>query len=146
MRYIDPAPSRPSSALGLETAVRARGRGIIILSGPSSCGKGAIAAQLRKTLHLPPENHISMGEALRETIQRAREDAAFHGDLGENFGIWPDRSIYDPEYSDEGLIEKAKTYDSELQERYEAVCYGGEAIASSECQETAQKIHQLLES
>jgi len=35
---------------------------------------------------------------------------------------------------------------AELQERYEAVCYGGEAIASSECQETAQKIHQLLES
>ncbi len=35
---------------------------------------------------------------------------------------------------------------AELQERYEAVHYGGEVIASSECQETAQKIHQLMES
>ena len=118
MRYIDPGPSRPSSALGLETRVRARGRGIIILSGPSSCGKGAIAAQLRKTLHLPSENHISMGEALRETITRARDDEGFRADLGEHYGIWPDRSIYDPEYSDEVLIEKARSYSSELDERY----------------------------
>jgi len=118
MRYIDPAPSRPSSALGLETRVRARGRGIIILSGPSSCGKGAIAAQLRETLHLPPENHISMGDALRETIQRARDDAEFSGLLGENYDIWPERCIYDSEFSDEALIEKAKSYEIELKERY----------------------------
>ncbi|MEE2829425.1 MAG: nucleoside monophosphate kinase [Myxococcota bacterium] len=118
MRYIDPAPARPSSALGLETSVRARGRGIIILSGPSSCGKGAIASQLRKTLHLPPENHISMGEALRETIRRAREDDAFLEVLPENFGIFPDRCIYDEEFSDEGLISKAESYKDELSDRY----------------------------
>ena len=120
MRYIDPAPSRPSSALGLETRVRARGRGIIILSGPSSCGKGAIAAQLRATLHLPPENHISMGDALRETIQHAREREDFRVLLGPNYDIWPDRCIYDPEFGDEALIEKAKNYHSELVDRYGA--------------------------
>jgi adenylate kinase family enzyme len=118
MRYIDPAPTRPSSALGLETRVRARGRGIIILSGPSSCGKGAIAAQLRETLHLPPENHISMGDALRETIRRAREDAEFGNLLGEHYDIWPDRCIYDSEFSDDGLIEKANSYAAELKERF----------------------------
>jgi adenylate kinase family enzyme len=98
--------------------VRARGRGIIILSGPSSCGKGAIAAQLRETLHLPPENHISMGDALRETVQRARADAEFGSLLGEHYDIWPERCIYDPEFSDAGLIEKANNYATELKERF----------------------------
>jgi len=59
-----------------------------------------------------------MGDALRETIQRARESEDFRALLGENYGIWPDRSIYDPEYSDEPLIEKARNYDDELRERY----------------------------
>ena len=68
---------RPSAALGLETTVRARGRGIIVLSGPSSCGKGAIAKSLRKTLQIPEENHLSMGDALREIIDRSRADAGF---------------------------------------------------------------------
>ncbi len=117
MRYIDPAPSRPSSALGLVVSVRAKGRGIIILSGPSSCGKGEVAKALRRTLHLPPSHHISMGEALRETINRAREDDAFRANLGEAYGIWPDRCIYD--HPDQPVAAKARTY-PELKKLYGA--------------------------
>ncbi len=114
MKYIDPAPSRPSAALGLVVRVKARGRGIIILTGPSSCGKGAIADALRRTLHLPAEDHISMGEALRRTIGRSREEADFRREMGPALDIWSDRCIYDPEYSDAALIAKAQSYESEL--------------------------------
>jgi adenylate kinase family enzyme len=118
MRYIDPAPARPSSALGLEVSVRARGRGIVILAGPSSCGKGAVAAALRRTLHLPPENHISMGEALRNTFERARKDEGFQARLGRDFGIWPDRGIFDAQHSDGALLAKARSHEAELARRF----------------------------
>jgi len=118
MSWIQPAPSRPSAALGLTVSVRARGRGIIILSGPSSCGKGVVAEALRRVLHLPKEHHVSMGDALRQTYARAREDAEFRARLGTDFGIWPDRCIYDPAHSNEALITKARQYEVELTEAY----------------------------
>jgi adenylate kinase family enzyme len=77
-----------------------------------------VAEALRKTLHLPPANHVSMGDALRGTIANAREDDDFRARLGPDFGIWPDRCIYDPQFSDEALITKARHYEVELQQRY----------------------------
>ncbi len=118
VKYIDPAPARPHAALGLSTSVRARGRGIIILSGPSSCGKGAIAEALRVTLHLPPENHISMGDALRETVSRARRDKDFLASMGERFGIYPDRQLFDPKVTDHTVVAKATSYEVELLDRF----------------------------
>ncbi|HCP45860.1 MAG TPA: hypothetical protein DIU15_07450 [Deltaproteobacteria bacterium] len=118
LKYIEPAPSRPSAALGLVTAVRARGRGIIILSGPSSCGKGAIASALRKTLQLPREDHISMGDALRSTVERARSDAEFRERLGETFNIWPEHLIFDPDHNDASVVTKARSYEVELLDRF----------------------------
>ena len=118
LKYIDPAPARPHAALGLTTSVRSRGRGIIILSGPSSCGKGAIAEALRDTLHLPPENHISMGEALRETVSRARQDRDFLESMGSVFGIHADRQVLDPECTDPSVVAKARSYEVELLDRF----------------------------
>ncbi len=118
MSFIHPPPSRPPSALGLEVSVRATGRGIIILSGPSSCGKGVVAAALRETLHLPSRCHVSMGDALRRTVRQARQDPAFRDRLGGDYGIWPDRCIYDPEHSDKSLVAKARHYEAELYSRY----------------------------
>jgi len=118
LKYIEPAPSRPAAALGLVTAVRARGRGIIILSGPSSCGKGAIARALRKTLQLPQDDHISMGEALRDTVGRARRTPNFREQLGERFGIWPDRLVFDPSHNDPSVVTKARSYEVELMDRF----------------------------
>jgi adenylate kinase family enzyme len=118
LQYIDPAPARPHSALGLTTAVRARGRGVIILSGPSSCGKGAIAEALRATLQLPGANHISMGDALRETVSRARSEEPFLAALGERFGIHPDRRVFDDQVTDSSVCLKARSYEAELVERF----------------------------
>ena len=103
------------AALGLECTVRARGRGVIVLGGPSSCGKGAIAHELRRILQIPRANHLSMGEALRETITKAREDADFRATMGERFGIWPDRCIFEsePDVGDEN-VHKAQAYADEL--------------------------------
>jgi adenylate kinase family enzyme len=118
--WIQPPPLRPSSALGLEVSVRARGRGIIILSGPSSCGKGVVADSLRRTLHLPRCNHVSMGDALRTTIDRARQEPAFLARLGEDYGIWPDRCVYDTQTAEPGQVSKARVYEAELEELFGA--------------------------
>lgn len=112
MAFIEPPPIRPSSDLGLVTTVRACGRGIIVLAGPSSCGKGAVAVALRQTLHIPPENHISMGEALRGTVARARSDEEFLRAMGERFGIHPDRCVFD--LADPALAGKARSHAAQL--------------------------------
>ena len=104
--------------LGLVTSVRATGRGIIILAGPSSCGKGAVAKELRETLHLPEENHLSMGDALREVITRVDNEPTFRDSLGQQYGVYADRCIYDPTYSDPTLIHKARLYSEELEARF----------------------------
>ena len=104
-----PLPS-PPSGLGLVTHVRATGRGIIILAGPSSCGKGAVAEVLRRILHIPEENHISMGEALRRVATRP-------GGSLEGFGIH-ERSVFDPEVSSPDLRDKAERHRAEFEERF----------------------------
>lgn len=112
------AAGRPLAALGLTTSVRAKGRGIVILAGPSSCGKGAVAEALRRILHLPRENHISMGDALRTVVERSQQDREFRAQTGERFGIWSDRSIFDPMHSPPALLEKARHYQQELCARF----------------------------
>src|SRR6476659_8667023 len=102
--------SRPRSGLGLVTSVRARGRGIIVLAGPSSCGKGAVAAAIRRTLHLPAENHISMGEALRELVERAAREPAFRASVGDRYGVYADRGVFDPEVTPAATVQKARIY------------------------------------
>ncbi len=51
--------------------VLVEGCGAIILTGPSSCGKGEIAKELRKFLSIPQERHLSMGNILRMTIKKS---------------------------------------------------------------------------
>lgn len=104
--------------LGLVLSVRATGRGIIILAGPSSCGKGGVAKVLQETLHIPEENHLSMGEALREIVARLESEPEFEAALGEQYGVYADRCIYDPAYSSPALIEKAQRYSDDLEARF----------------------------
>lgn len=109
---------RPNAALGLETTVRARGRGIVVLAGPSSCGKGAIAKALRRTLQIPEGNHLSMGEALREIIERARAEPLFRAQLGERYGIYDNLRILEPRETDSATVVKASQYEVELFDRF----------------------------
>ena len=51
-----------------------RGPGVVILTGPSSCGKGEVAAALCDLVSIDPARHLSMGEILRSTIERAKDD------------------------------------------------------------------------
>jgi len=112
--------ARPSQALGLSVKVRATGTGIIVLAGPSSCGKGAVAEALSDTLQVPEENHISMGDALRSVIARAKDDGAFRSSMGERFGIHADRSVFNGEVTDASIVRKALAYSDELQGRFGA--------------------------
>ena len=57
--------------------VSVEGSGVIILTGPSSCGKGEIAKELRRFLSIPKERHLSMGDILRHTIHKARHEESF---------------------------------------------------------------------
>ncbi len=112
--------ARPHAGLGLVTTVRATGRGLILLAGPSSCGKGAIALALRRTLQLPAKNHVSMGEVLRTLIDDARRDATFRATLGWRYGVHADRGVLDEAATAPEVIVSAKKREAELVARYGA--------------------------
>lgn len=99
--------------------VLVEGRGAIILTGPSSCGKGEIAKELRRFLNLPKTRHLSMGDILRLTISRARSEDDFREKLSSIYGIDEHISIFDTEHNIEGLSEKALKHADELQENYD---------------------------
>lgn len=104
------------------------GRGAIILTGPSSCGKGEIAKELRKFLSIPEERHLSMGDILRNTIKKAREDSNFRRVLGDDYNIHDEISVFDQNVNDSDLYLKAIKYKDELNEIY----FGKETISQLE--------------
>lgn len=95
--------------------VRVEGNGVILLTGPSSCGKGEIGKSLCRFLSIPEEKHLSMGDILRRTISKARSDTAFRENLAKNYGIGDDVSIFDPEKNREDIIYKADLFKMEVQ-------------------------------
>jgi adenylate kinase family enzyme len=94
--------------------VRVEGRGVILLTGPSSCGKGEIAKSLQKFLSLPDERHLSMGEILRRTVVKAREESEFRLKLRSEYNISDKISILDENSNRANIINKAKGYEKEL--------------------------------
>jgi len=55
----------PPSLVRVEK-IALRGPGVVILTGPSSCGKGEVAQALCEMLSIDPERHLSMGGILRK--------------------------------------------------------------------------------
>ena len=53
--------------------VEIAGPGAIILTGPSSCGKGEVAKALCQLLNIASDRWLSMGDILRHTYERARD-------------------------------------------------------------------------
>ena len=95
--------------------VHVEGRGAILLTGPSSCGKGKIAESICAFLSLPPQQHVSMGDVLRQTVQRANRDANFRQLLGAEYDIDDRVSIFDAAHNSPDVMEKARRYTAELE-------------------------------
>lgn len=94
------------------------GKGAILLTGPSSCGKGEIAKELRGFLNLPETRHLSMGDILRSTIKKAKNDNLFKEKLSVQYGIDEKISIFDLKYNGKNLILKVSKYKKELYDLY----------------------------
>ena len=94
--------------------VKVNGDGVILLTGPSGCGKGEIAKALCKFLSIPEERHLSMGVILRNTVIKANKDEKFKIILSEKYNISKDISILDIQQNKPKIIEKAENYYNDI--------------------------------
>lgn len=94
--------------------VRVEGNGVILLTGPSGCGKGEIAKALCRFLSIPADRHLSMGDILRKTILKAKEDERFMIALSEKYDISNGISILNIERNRPEVVKKAETYHKDI--------------------------------
>ena len=94
-----------------------RGPGCVILTGPSSCGKGEVAKALCSLMSIAPGAHLSMGEILRTTIQSARSDVSFRTLLKAKYQISDSANIFECLDASQELTKKVLSYAQDL-ERY----------------------------
>ncbi|MDB4837985.1 nucleoside monophosphate kinase [Marinomonas sp.] len=95
--------------------IKVREPGVIILTGPSSCGKGEVASALCQTLSIRPEAHLSMGEILRSTFRGAKEDPAFAELLATKYDLSYENNIFDCVDTNEALSAKVRSYQAALE-------------------------------
>lgn len=81
--------------------------GAIIITGPSSCGKGEVSKALLETLAIPVERWISMGNILRDVSARAKSDV-FVAELEERHAISDATPILTTDDANDGLRSKIK--------------------------------------
>ncbi|SDC82970.1 MULTISPECIES: adenylate kinase family protein [unclassified Candidatus Frackibacter] len=74
--------------------VSIEGKGVILLTGPSGCGKGEISKALCKFLAIPKTRRLSMGNILRMTISKAKQDKEFKLILADKYDINDKTSIF----------------------------------------------------
>ncbi len=110
-------PTPPRSLVRVER-IALRGPGVVILTGPSSCGKGEVAAALCDLVSIDPERHLSMGEILRTTIDRAKTYPGFSKLLADKYSLAGDVSIFDCLDTTEELTEKVKRYLPDLERHF----------------------------
>jgi adenylate kinase family enzyme len=94
-----------------------RGPGVVILTGPSSCGKGEVANALCELVSVDPRRHLSMGEILRTTAERSKTDPEYARLLAEKYSLSREVSLFDCIDTNEELTAKVKRYLPDL-ERY----------------------------
>lgn len=82
----------------------------MILTGPSSCGKGEVANALCELVSVDPRRHLSMGEILRTTAERSKADPGFATLLEEKYDLSRKTSIFDCLDTNEELTEKVQRY------------------------------------
>jgi adenylate kinase family enzyme len=108
---------RPQSLVRVER-IALRGPGVIILTGPSSCGKGEVAAALCDMLSIDRGRHLSMGEILRSTVERSKSEAKFAALLEGKYSLSKKVSIFDCIDSNDELEEKVKRYLPDLEKYF----------------------------
>jgi adenylate kinase family enzyme len=104
-----------------------RGPGCLLLTGPSSCGKGEVAKALCQLMSIAPGSHLSMGEILRTTVQSAKTNTTFRELLKEKYQISDDNNIFDCLDTTSELSKKVISYRDELEtffkkNGYESFC------------------------
>ena len=90
--------------------IKLKNRGALILTGPSSCGKGEVSAFFSKALSIPTEHHLSMGEILRYSFHHARKDRDYENLLAERYQISADSNIFACVDSSRSLSSKVKRF------------------------------------
>ncbi|HEY5562172.1 MAG TPA: nucleoside monophosphate kinase [Clostridiaceae bacterium] len=90
------------------------GKGVIILAGPSLCGKGEIGKALCSILSIPTKRYLSMGDILRQTIEEAKINESFKKDLAIKYNISYKISIFDPDYNNKEDIQKARLHEEDV--------------------------------
>lgn len=95
-----------------------RGPGVVILTGPSSCGKGEVAAALCELVSVDRARHLSMGEILRTTIDRSKKDESFARLLADKYQLSADVSIFDCLDTTDELSEKVRRYLPDLERHF----------------------------
>lgn len=103
----------PPSLVRVEK-IALRGPGVVILTGPSSCGKGEVAQALCEMLSIDPERHLSMGGILRNTVERSKEDNGYAKLLSEKYSLSHQASMFDSIDTTDDLSEKVRRYLPEL--------------------------------
>jgi adenylate kinase family enzyme len=106
----------PQSLVRVER-IALRGPGVVILTGPSSCGKGEVANALCDVVSIDPRRHLSMGAILRSTVERAKSDPTVAKLLAEKYALSNDVSIFDCIDTNAELDLKVKRHLPDL-ERY----------------------------
>ena len=100
--------------------IKLKDRGALILTGPSSCGKGEVSAFLSKALSIPAAHHLSMGEILRYSFHHARQDRKYERLLAERYQISSDSNIFTCVDSSRALSNKVKRFTTELVQHFGA--------------------------
>jgi adenylate kinase family enzyme len=95
--------------------VSMRTHGCLILTGPSSCGKGEVAAALCRVMSIPPTDHLSMGEILRQSFQKAKSDPSYAHLLADTYRISSDANIFDCVDTTEHLSNKVRSLLPEME-------------------------------
>lgn len=112
-----PHPRPSSHALIRVERTALRGPGVVILTGPSSCGKGEVANALCDVLSIDPSRHLSMGAILRGAVARAKADPEYADQLDHKYALSSRTSVFDCIDTNEELAQKVRRHLPDL-ERY----------------------------
>jgi len=105
------------SKIKIEKAVF-RGSGILILTGPSSCGKGEVADALCKVLSIPKRAHLAMGDILRQSFQKSKENKSYSELLAKTYQISANSNIFDCIDTNKKLTKKVLSYVPDLEKYF----------------------------